>query len=65
VKYAAKRGMSLDECIAIGDSRSDLPLFSAVGLAIALNATPAAAAAAHVAIETDDLRDVLAAIPAQ
>lgn len=64
-EYAAARGISLDECVAIGDSRSDLPLFGAVGLAIALNATPAAAAAAHVAIETDDLRDVLAAIPAQ
>lgn len=64
-EYAEARGISLDECVAVGDSRSDLPLFGAVGLAIALNATPAAVAAAHVAIETDDLRDVLAAIPDQ
>lgn len=63
--YAGARGISLAECVAVGDSRSDLPLFGAVGLAIALNATPAAAEAAHVAIETDDLRDVLAAIPGQ
>ena len=60
--YAAEHGIGLEECAAIGDSRSDLPLFEGVGLAIALNATPAAVAAADVAIETADLRDVLSAM---
>jgi phosphoserine phosphatase len=61
--WCAARGLRLERCIAIGDSRSDIPLFGAVGFSIALNATPAARAAATVALDTDDLRDVLALIP--
>jgi phosphoserine phosphatase len=49
----------LDQCAAIGDSRSDIPVFQLVGLAIAVNATPAAVSAAHVSLQTEDLRDVL------
>lgn len=56
---AAAHGLSLPDCAAIGDSRSDLPLFAEVGLAIAVNATPAARAAAHRAVDTTDLRAVL------
>jgi phosphoserine phosphatase len=61
--YCAARGIPLERCIAIGDSRSDIPLFGCVGFSIALNATPAARAAATVAIDTDDLTDILALIP--
>ena len=53
------RGIAMADVAAVGDSRSDIPLFERVGLAIALNATPQARAAAHHAIDTDDLRDVL------
>ncbi|GIF21964.1 hypothetical protein Ate02nite_46940 [Paractinoplanes tereljensis] len=46
-------------CVAIGDGRSDVPLFGAVGHAIALNGTPAARAAAHVTVDATDLRAVI------
>ncbi|MFF0372983.1 HAD family hydrolase [Actinoplanes missouriensis] len=56
---ARELGFGLGECAAVGDSRSDLPLFAEAGLAIAFNATPAAQAAAHVAVTGPDLRAVL------
>jgi phosphoserine phosphatase len=59
VAVAAELGVALTHCAAIGDSRSDLPLFAEVGLAIAVNATPAARAAAHVSVDGPDLRCVL------
>lgn len=62
-RYCAERGIPLARCIAVGDSRSDVPLFGAVGFSIALNATPEARAAATAAIDTDDLTDILAVIP--
>jgi phosphoserine phosphatase len=57
--FALGLGMPARHCAAVGDSRSDLPLFAAVGLAIAFNATPAARAAAHVSVDGPDLRAVL------
>jgi phosphoserine phosphatase len=56
---AADLGVEPVSCAAIGDSRSDLPLFAEVGLAIAFNPTPAARAAAHVAVEGADLGAVV------
>jgi phosphoserine phosphatase len=61
--YCAANGIDLAECIAVGDSRSDVPLFRAVGFSIALNATPQAREAASVAIDTEDLTDILGLIP--
>jgi phosphoserine phosphatase len=58
--FAAARGIPMAAVAHVGDSISDLPLFSAVGRAVALNATPAARAAAHHAIDTENLEDVLA-----
>lgn len=49
----------LADVAAIGDSRSDVPLFQKVGTAIALNATSDARAAADHVLDTDDLRDIL------
>ncbi|WP_435827420.1 HAD family hydrolase [Actinoplanes philippinensis] len=59
VGVAGELGVPLSRCVAIGDSRSDLPLFAEVGLAVAFNATPEARAAAHVRADGDDLRAVL------
>lgn len=59
VSVAGELGVDPKRCVAVGDGRSDLPLFAAVGLAIAFNATPAARAAAHVSIDGTDLRAVL------
>ncbi len=56
---AKKHDIPLADVAAIGDSRSDIPLFALVGRSIALNAAPAAKAAASLSIETRDLRDIL------
>jgi phosphoserine phosphatase len=56
---AAGLGVPPARCAAIGDSRSDLPLFAAVGTAVAFNASPAARAAARLHADGPDLRVVL------
>jgi phosphoserine phosphatase len=56
---AAELGVPPAHCAAIGDSRSDLPLFAEVGLAVAFNATPVVRAAAHTSVDGTDLRAVL------
>ena len=56
---AAELQVPLDHCAAIGDGRSDVPLFAEVGYAVAFNATPAARAAAQAAVDSTDLRAVL------
>ncbi|HEY8720024.1 HAD family hydrolase [Pengzhenrongella sp.] len=56
---AARLGLDPASCAAIGDSRSDVPLFERVGLAVAFNANAAARAVAHSAVDGDDLRAVL------
>ena len=56
---AAAAGVPLSACAAVGDSRSDLPLFAEVGLPIAVNATPAVEAAAAHAVRGTDLRAIL------
>lgn len=58
-KLCADRGVALSAAAAVGDSRSDLPMFAQLGYSIALNADDAARAAATTAIDTDDLRDLL------
>ncbi len=57
--WCAEHGYSMSQVAAVGDSRSDVPLFRQVGLSIALNATPDARDAAMHALDTDDLRDLL------
>jgi len=47
------------ELVAVGDSRSDLPLFRAADRAVALNADAPARAAASVCVDASDLRAVL------
>jgi phosphoserine phosphatase len=59
LQFAAGHGVSIDHCCAIGDSRSDLPLFDALPASLALNAGAAARAAASAAVDTKDLRDVI------
>lgn len=48
-------GLSLQQCAAIGDSRSDLPLFGAVGLGVAFNASADLRNAADSIIVGDDV----------
>lgn len=58
-EWCAERGYSMSQVAAVGDSRSDVPLFRGVGLSIALNATPDARNAATRVLDADDLRNVL------
>jgi phosphoserine phosphatase len=57
--WCRESGIDLSDVAAVGDSRSDIPLFGRVGFSIALNATEAARAAADVAVDAEDLREVL------
>jgi phosphoserine phosphatase len=57
--YCQANGIELSQCIAVGDSRSDVPLFREVGFSVALNATPQAREVASVVLDTDDLMDIL------
>lgn len=52
-------GARPQEIAAVGDSHGDVPLFTRVGLSIAVNAEPAVSAAAHVSLECRDLRAIL------
>jgi phosphoserine phosphatase len=63
IRYSAERGIDTKNVFAVGDSRSDIPLFKAVGYAVAVNATAQAATAAACAIQTRNLADVLKVIP--
>jgi phosphoserine phosphatase len=58
--WCAQHGYSMSQVAAIGDSRSDVPLFDRAGLSIALNATSDARAVATHVLDTENLRDVLA-----
>jgi phosphoserine phosphatase len=58
-EWCARNGYSMSQVAAIGDSRSDVPLFGRVGMSIALNATPDARSAATHVLDTCNLRDVL------
>lgn len=53
-----------DRCVAVGDSRSDLPLFATVGLSVAFNADDAARTAADVSVVGRDLRMILPTLEA-
>ncbi|MBB2941089.1 phosphoserine phosphatase [Actinoplanes lutulentus] len=59
LSVATELNIEPSHCAAIGDSRSDLPLFGAAGLAIAFNGDPAARAAAHTGVTGTDLRAVI------
>ena len=56
---AASVELSLDKCAAIGDSKSDVPLFHEVGFAIAFNADEHLTGLADVQLSGNDLRVVL------
>lgn len=63
--FALAQGFAPERCAAVGDSRSDLPLFAAVGTSIAFNATPAARAIATHVVDGPDLRAIIPLLEAQ
>jgi phosphoserine phosphatase len=62
---AARHGWVLSDYLAVGDSRSDVPLFERAGFSVALNATPEARRAAKVSLDCDDLRQILPVVLGQ
>jgi len=58
-QWCTANGFSMSQVAAVGDSRSDIPLFARVGRSIALNATPDAKEAATHTLDTENLSDVL------
>jgi phosphoserine phosphatase len=61
--YCLEHKIPLSRVFAVGDSRSDVPLFGAVGFSIALNATAEAEAAASTSVASEDLTDILQLVP--
>jgi len=56
-------GVGLDQVVAIGDGRSDLPLFHSVGFSVAINASSEARAAASATVDSQSFLDALTAVP--
>jgi phosphoserine phosphatase len=56
---ARSLGLAAPSCAAVGDSRSDLPLFEEVGFSIAFNGDNGIAARSDVVIVSKDLRAIL------
>jgi phosphoserine phosphatase len=59
----ADLGVRLEQVVAIGDGRSDLPLFGQVGFSVAINATPEVQAAASVNVSGRSFLDALRVVP--
>jgi len=60
-----QKRVKLSQVIAVGDSRSDIPIFSKAGLDISLNGDDSLVDKADIFIQTDDLLDVYRAIKAR
>lgn len=56
-------GIGMDQVVAIGDGRSDLPLFGSVGFSVAINASAAVRAAASTTVDSQSFLDALTAVP--
>lgn len=56
-------GVGLDQVVAIGDGRSDLPLFRSVGFSVAINASSEARAAASATVDSRSFVAALTAVP--
>jgi phosphoserine phosphatase len=55
-------GITPSQCVAVGDGRSDIPLFAEVGLSIALNGNEATNRAADHVLASEDLTDIITLI---
>lgn len=56
---AQSSGLSLDQCMAVGDGANDIPMIAIAGMGVAYHAKPKAAAAADAAIAHNDLTALL------
>lgn len=57
--YCGKHNISHDECIAVGDGITDIPLFEYCKTSIAINYAPSVVGKATYYIKTNDLYDIM------
>ena len=58
-RFAQEAGVSLSQCVAVGDGANDIDMLAAAGLGIAFNAKPALAEIADTALSAPYLDAVL------
>ena len=59
-EWSEAHGVPASRTVAIGDGANDLAMMAAAGLSVAFNAKPIVRESANVAVDTPDLRQVLA-----
>ncbi|MFX1563455.1 MAG: HAD family hydrolase [Promethearchaeota archaeon] len=60
IEISKEMGVPLSQCIAIGDSKNDIPMFNVAGLSIAFNATDEEVQAkASISINSENALDLL------
>lgn len=57
--FCSRAGLDAQECVAVGDGSTDIPVFEFCGKSIAINAREAVKQKATYAVDTDDLLDIL------
>lgn len=57
--YCGNNLIKPEECIAVGDGSTDIPMFKYCGKSIAINSSPKVQESAMYAVDTDDLMDIL------
>jgi len=57
--YAAELGLTLSDCLAVGDGANDLDMIQAAGLGVGFHAKPVVADACHARIDHGDLTALL------
>jgi phosphoserine phosphatase len=59
IKYCNENSYTSDDCIAIGDGATDIPIFQYCGSSIAINYNESMIGKARYYLKTDDLSDIL------
>lgn len=57
--FCKNSGIQPEECIAVGDGSTDIPMFEYCGKSIAINSDPNVRKRAIYAVDTEDLADIL------
>ncbi len=57
--FCSNNSIKPEECIAVGDGLTDIPIFQYCGGSIAINSSPKVQQNAMYAVDTDDLADIL------
>lgn len=57
--YCTNNHIEPNECIAVGDGSTDIPIFQYCGKSIAINSSPKVRKCAMYSVDTDDLQDIV------